>query len=137
MRSIRVALLSGLDFYCFSGRTSALELIEEAFRAYTPQSPRHPDNTEIWLLEQALLFSTQSQHQRGWKCVAESSIGLLHAFDTPEDPTPDSASTQDSLNNNRRRCAKILSRCIQAARDHLVPGEFMCVYSTQVPAVLV
>ncbi|KAG9029852.1 hypothetical protein FS837_003459 [Tulasnella sp. UAMH 9824] len=158
------------------GRKSALEFIEEAFSAYTPQSPRHPNNTEIWLLEQALLFSTQSQHQRGWKFVAESSIDLLPSFDKLEEPTPDSANTEDSqkdnppppfdrsedpkpdsvantqssqkdnplppsdkpedptLNSvntqyshkdNRRRCAKILSQCIQSARDHLVPKEFI------------
>ncbi|KAG9043722.1 hypothetical protein FS837_009202 [Tulasnella sp. UAMH 9824] len=109
------------------GRTSALEFIEKAFRTYTPQSPRHPGNTEIWLLEQALLFSSQSRHQRGWKFVAKSSVGLLRSFDKPasEDPTPSLVSTQDSLKEYRRRCARTLSQCVQAVRSHLVPGEFI------------
>ncbi|KAG8959895.1 hypothetical protein FRC00_001152 [Tulasnella sp. 408] len=106
-----------------SKRDSALELIERAFDTDNSQSLRQPDMADVWLLEQALLVSTSNRHDPGWKFVAERSVGLLRSFDTPGDPTPDSVSSQGSQKDNRRRCAKILSQCIQAARDHLVPDE--------------
>ncbi|KAG8935198.1 hypothetical protein FRC00_011346 [Tulasnella sp. 408] len=85
-----------------SDRTSALGLIEEAFNAYTDESPRHPDNAEIWLLEQALSFSAESRHQRGLQFVAESSVGLLPTFDKLEDPTPDSVNPRGSQKDTLR-----------------------------------
>lgn len=120
-----------------SRRKSALGLIEDAFFTDDSQSLRHPDKTDLWLLEQALLISTSNRHEPGWRFVAMSSVGLLLSFNNREYPTPDSIGTQDIQKDNRRRCAKILSQCIQAIRDHLGPDEFMCVYMVWVPVVIV
>ncbi|KAG9036310.1 hypothetical protein FS837_001701 [Tulasnella sp. UAMH 9824] len=108
---------------CESRRKSALGLIEEAFSIDNSRSLRHPDKTEIWILEQAFLISTSNLHEPGWQFVATGSVGLLLSFDNSEDPVPDSIGTQDSLQDNRHRCIKILSQCIQVTRDHLGPNN--------------
>ncbi|KAG8913068.1 hypothetical protein FRC01_004759 [Tulasnella sp. 417] len=108
----------------WSSRRSVLGLIEIALTK-SHQSPRQPDKSDVWLLEQALLLSTMNRHERNWESVAKSSVALLRSFDNPENPTPDSASAQDTHKDNRLRCANILSQCIRAMRDHLKPDEFI------------
>ncbi|KAG8925706.1 hypothetical protein FRC01_009801 [Tulasnella sp. 417] len=108
----------------WSFRRSVLGLIEIALTK-RHQSPRQPEKSDIWLLEQALSLSTTNRHERNWESVAKSAVALLRSSDNPEDPTPDSASAQDTHKDNRLRCANILCQCVQAMRDHLKPDEFI------------
>ncbi|KAG8960965.1 hypothetical protein FRC00_013740 [Tulasnella sp. 408] len=108
-----------------SRRKSALGLIEEAFCPDNSHSSRQPDKTDVWLLEQALLISTSKRHEPGWEFVATSSVALLLLFNNPEYSSPDTIGTPDGVKDNRLRCAKILSQCIRATRDHLGPDEFI------------
>ncbi|KIO21807.1 hypothetical protein M407DRAFT_28620 [Tulasnella calospora MUT 4182] len=118
--------MQSVPSYSWQGdRTSALGLIKEAFTTKNNQSPRRPDKSYVWLLEQALLISTSNQHERGWEFVAGVSVDLLLLFDNPESPMPDSVGTGDSQKDNRLRCANILSQCLQDMRDHLGPDEFI------------
>ncbi|KAG8924905.1 hypothetical protein FRC01_010911 [Tulasnella sp. 417] len=105
--------------------TSVFEIIQEAFSTCSSPSRRHPNEIDVWLLEQALLLSTQNCHGHGLQLVAKSALGLLVSFDEPEDSMPDSTSSQDNQKENRARCAKVLSHSIQVMRDYAGPEEFI------------
>lgn len=95
-----------------------LRQVNEAFRTEPSLSPRHPDRTDVWLLEQTVFILAERDDLSGWKLVTEASVDLLSSFDRVKDPTNDSVSAQENQRDNRLRCTMILSKSLQAVRDN-------------------
>lgn len=99
-----------------SHEDSVLNLIEEAFSSYNFQLTPPLDEPALWLLEQALFISTETDDEKGWDFVAERSIDLLFSLHKVEDREvgQDRRPAVDQLHaDNCLRCARIFSRCLQ------------------------
>ncbi|KAG8920501.1 hypothetical protein FRC01_000725, partial [Tulasnella sp. 417] len=100
---------------------SVLEIIRGAF-TIPASSHGNPNDTNIWLLEQAVLLLTENPHPDGFMFVAESAVHLLFSFDRSHN---ESASRPGGQKDNHIRCARTLSQCLEVMRIHLQPDEFI------------
>lgn len=103
-----------------------LERIDRAFQTYGHALPRRYERIHVWLLEQALLISTQNRDQSGWEVVARTSIDMLCLFDMIEETTPGLISPQNNQ-DSRNRCTKTLTQCLKAVVTYLGPNYVLCV----------
>lgn len=107
-----------------NSRDNVLELIKMAFEKKPAQLRDADGITYVWLLEQMLSVSVETDCERGWEFVLKHSIDLLSSFGGGHSPR-----VPDLLGERERRCMKILPQCLQAMRDQYTSPVNLCVFN--------